>query len=149
MKTTREQLKSIVKECLIEILNEGIGGVHSQPAGRVIVKGIAEQRSNSRRRPAFDPRLDTPLPGNLQPSDELKETIRRNAGGNPLLAEIFTDTAMTTLPEMIAHGDTGSSMGQGGGSVSRDHAPTQQEQFTGTPDEVFGGSSNWADLAFP
>lgn len=154
MKTSRDQLKAIVKECLLEILSEGLGNVQAAayrpPApGGVPIKGrVSEQRSAGQRRPAFDPRLDTPLPEGRQPTDALKEAIQRNSGGNPLMADILADTAMTTLPTMMAHGDTGNPDGSGGPSISRDHATVQQEQFNGMPDEVFGGSSNWADLAF-
>ena len=158
----RSELKSIIKECLVEILNEGLGGQSFGPAsvGQPLVSGaVTEQRMNSaRRRPAFDPKLDTPLGKGRQPTDHLRETIQRESGGNPVLADMLADTAMTTLPAQLAHGDTGTPPpgSRGSSVVSRDHAAVQQEQFNGNPDEVFGeggalrvdGSSHWADLAF-
>ena len=166
MKTSRDQLKALMKEILIEILSEGLGNVPAPranpmprtpggPTGRV---NEQRQAQPGRRRPDFDPRLDTPV-GARTPTDALKEAVKREAGGNPIMADILADTAMTTLPTQLGAGD---SMGQpmvGNGvqaSLSRNHAPTQQEQFHGDPAEIFGeaaqmredGSSHWADLAF-
>jgi len=71
----------------------------------------------------------------------MQETIKRESGGNPIMADIFKDTAMTTLPTMQAHGDTGASAGS---------APMLQEQFNGNPEDVFGEETagRWANLAF-
>jgi hypothetical protein len=149
MKVSRDALKSMVKELLVEVLSEGLGNVQASagrlPApGRPPISAIGEQR---RRQPTFDPRLDTPMGGGRQPSNALREAVKREAGGNPVMADILADTAMTTLPSMLSHGDVG--VLPSGGGVSRDHMPVQQEQFNGTPEEAFGdGASRWADLAF-
>lgn len=149
MKTSREQLKAIVRELLVEVLNEGLGSLQapvgrpSPPApGRMPIVGVAEQRT-VRRKPAFDPRLDTPLAGDRVPTPALRETIKREAGGSALMADILADTAVTTLPTQLAHGDSG--------TPSPGAAPPLQqvEHFHGAPEEVFGdGASRWADLAF-
>lgn len=151
MKTSREQLKMLVKECLLEILNEGLGGAQPMrsPARNPQISGTSAV-SEGRRRQAFDPRLDTPVsrPAPRAP-DPFHEAVKREAGGNPVMAAILADTARTTLPTMMSHGDPSS--GQGSPSMI-----SQQEQFHGTPEEVFGeaammrpdGSSHWADLAF-
>lgn len=147
MKANREQLKEIIRELLIEVLSEGLGNVPRSTSARPVNGSVTEQRRTAPRRPSFDPRLDTPVAPGRQPSDALKEAVRREAGGNPVLADILADTAVTTLPTMLSNGDSGPS--NGGASVSRDHLPTQQEQFHGAPEEVFGdGASRWADLAF-
>lgn len=157
MKTSREQLKALVKELMIEALTEGLGAglqqARTMPIRSASPERVSERRApvNNRQRLAFDPRLDTPIQGRT-PSDALKETIKRESGGNPVMADILADTAMTTLPSQLSHGD---SMG-GSSGISRDHLSTQQEQFHGDPAEVFGeaaqmrddGSSHWADLAF-
>ena len=168
MKTSRDQLKALMKEILVEILNEGLGGVSASPsAGRPqqtsgrspIVGEQAQRQSNGRRKPAFDPNLDTRPSGGFSPSNTLKEAIRIEAGGNPMMADILADTAMKTLPQQLANGDrmgqpsVGSSMSPalfGGGSPG-----AGQEQFNGDPSEMFeggaarsDGSSHWADLAF-
>lgn len=145
MKTSRDQLKAIVKECLLEILSEGLGNVSPQrqlEANQRQISGTSTSRPSQQRRPAFDPTLDrqvTPQRGSLSPA--LKEAIRAESGGNAIMAAIFSDTARTTLPSMLANGDNGA-----GAAVS----PMQQEQFNGTPEQVFGEDSagRWANLAF-
>lgn len=164
MKASRDQLKALMRELLIEILAEGLpigqtgtGMVRPPAPGRAPIQAEGRRLANGRRQPQFDPRLDTPV-GGRTPTDHLKETIRRESGGNPIMADILADTAMTTLPSQLSNGD---SMGGGmpGGpapAMMGQHAPNQQEQFHGDPSEVFGfggqmredGSSHWADLAF-
>lgn len=162
MKATRDQLKALMKELLIEILTEGLGNVPSAsrpPApGRMPINPIAGMQTesrlaNGRRKPAFDPRLDSPVGGGRAPTDALREAVKREAGGNPIMADILADTAMTTLPSQLSHGDAMGSPVPGAGAVP---GMTQQEQFHGDPTEIFGlggqvredGSSHWADLAF-
>lgn len=160
MKASRDQLKALMKELLIEILSEGLGNVQparpSVPTGRIAGTQMEQRLANGRRKPQFDPRLDSPVGGRM-PTDALKEAVKRGSGGNPIMADILADTAMTTLPSQLSQGDSmGQPMVGGRMSVTRDHAPTQQEQFHGDPAEVFGlggqmredGSSHWADLAF-
>lgn len=158
MKMSREQLKALVKECLLELLSEGLGDV-TMPARRetqlprVPIAGRAlESRARvPRGKPDFDPRLDTPVGGGRQPTDALKQAIKQNAGGNPIMESIFADTARTTLPAQLAHGDVGS-LPQADGSMSTGapQGPSQQEQFNGSPEQVFGeeSASRWASLAF-
>lgn len=164
MKASREQLKALMKEIFLEILSEGLpiavttqpGMVRPPAPGRPPISGMqAEQRSGGRRRPTFDPRLDSPVGNGRTPTDALKEAITREAHGNPIMADILADTAMTTLPSQLSHGDSMGQPGLGGPMPSRDHMPGQQEQFHGDPAEIFGGgqpredgSSHWADLAF-
>ena len=149
MKANREQLKGIIKELLIEILSEGLGNVQAAayrpPApGRAPIGAVSSRPVQ--RRHEFDPRIDTPLNGGRSPTSALKEAIRANSGGSKVLADILADTAMTTLPAQMAHGDVGTPPP---GSGASSHALPQQEQFHGAPEEVFGESaSRWADLAF-
>lgn len=155
MKATRDQLKSLVRELLVEILQDGLGpAVGSSPVRPVAAEARRRQAPpTGPRRPTFDPRLDSPV-GSRTPTDALKEAVRLESGGNPILADILADTAMTTLPSQLSNGDA---MGRptGGGTVSRSSAPIQQEQFRGDPTEIFvggevrdDGTSAWADLAF-
>jgi hypothetical protein len=140
MKMTRDDLKVIVKECLLELLNEGLGNAPRR-AGAPIAGLAQERRAPGRRAPAFDPRLDVPLAGGRTPSAALQETIKRESGGNSVMADILADTAATTLPAQLAHGD--SALG------SSFPLPAQQEQFSGSPEDAFGsGADRWADLAF-
>jgi len=158
---SKNALKAIIKECLIEILSEGLGDVSALAArspapGRFPNSGVVESRirgaqvQGQRQKAGFDPRLDTPMSGNRIPSAALKQAVKEGSNGNPILAEMLADTAMTTLPEQLSHGDRPGAPSEGtGGPVSRNSAPIQQEQFSGNPDEIFGGGSGrWADLAF-
>lgn len=143
MKVSRDQLKLLVKECLLELLTEGLGNVDVSAGKRVeprILGTTSEVRT--RNRPAFDPRLDTPATAVRSPTTALKDAIKREAGGNPIMESIFADTARTTLPTQMAHGDSGHGAAAGG--------LTQQEQFNGSPEQVFGEdtASRWANLAF-
>jgi hypothetical protein len=154
MKMSREQLKALVKECLLELLSEGLGDVASAPRRepvppRVPIAGVAESRNRARRVPEFDPRLDTPVGPGRTPTAALKDAIKRNAGGNPIMESIFADTARTTLPAQLAHGDVGA-LPTGGGPAAAPGGPVQQEQFNGEPEQVFGeeAASRWASLAF-
>jgi len=160
MKASREQLKSIMRELFIEILGEALGNIQSPMMHLAGNKSQqVEQRSQiTQRKPKFDPRLDTPVRNNNRVvTDSLKEAIRVESRGNPIMADILADTASTTLASQLANGDRmGQPMVGTGVSVSAGSSPVQQEQFHGNPEEVFGsaaapradGMSHWADLAF-
>jgi len=150
VKLSREHLKELVKECLVELLSEGLGRslvVTPAQSRRQPVPSVSEsfyaKSASARARQApqqkphqFDPRLDTPV-------NSLQEVIKRKSGGNPIMESIFADTAATTLVNQVAHGDSSAT-----GESS--HRPAQQEQFNGAPEEVFGEetASRWAGLAF-
>jgi hypothetical protein len=148
MKTSRDQLKMIVKECLIEILSEGLGNVTSASpqasSNRNLSGSVTEQRRSGPRKLPFNAALDTPRSGR-QATDALKNAVLEVARGNPMMQDMLADTAMTTLPTMLSHGDTGT----GGAGSNVAPGVVQQEQFNGTPEQVFGdGANRWADLAF-
>lgn len=138
MKTSKSELKKIVKECLIEILNEGLGGATMPPG--VIKKTLpindGANITESRKKVTPAPR---------QPTPHLRAAIRAEAGGNPLMEAIFADTASTTLAQQIAFGDV-STPAPG----VKSHGIVQQEQVVGNPEDLFGAeaASKWANLAF-
>lgn len=151
MKIPRKQLKAIIKECLIEILSEGIGnglGSSQQFSGydefeqspQLETKIVREHVSNRRK---FDPRLDTPVVRQLPKQQTvINEMVKNAAGNNPVMASIFADTARTTFVEQTQAPD--SEMHVAGASRI-----TQQEQFSGDPLDVFAESAGrWASLAF-
>jgi len=152
MALSRSELKMLVKEILVEILSEGLGNVQAsasrppRPGGVPIVGSMREGRQQGGRRlPDYDPKLDS------KPNGHLREQIKLNSGGNPIMASILADTASKTLPKLagdrrlgaaaLEEGASGSSSGQG---------IAQVEQINGTPEQVFGEetASRWADLAF-
>ena len=138
MKATRSELKAIVKECLQEILNEGLGAM-PQNTGKMqrpvqqsiyseIQKSTRQQKSETRTR---------------QPSAELREAIRREAGGDKVMASILADTAASTLPMMLQSEGKKHSAPVPGGIA-------EQVVAAAAPEELFGEdvASRWANLAF-
>lgn len=119
MKIKREQLKAIVKECLVELLQEGLGGPHAPVSeGRQALRDYSlEPLPGQARRmvsPGVDPAavrrrtMDLMETGaRPQPSPIIHEAQRQrqqtvsqvvaNAAPNPLMAAIFADTANTTF----------------------------------------------------
>jgi hypothetical protein len=148
MKYTKNELKGLIKECLIELLADGLGqGLTEVARPRQIVERFVNGQTSVSRRRQHDPLLDTPIRRPQQQSHALKEAIRTSSGGDPVMSSILADTARTTLSNMIANGDSrvipevGSSSSPG---------LIQQEQVNGSPEELFGEdtASKWAELAF-
>jgi len=144
-KLSRLQLKALVKECLLEILQEGLGsGVASQARS---LSTVTESRNASQSRQPRRSPLDEPATVHGQrkiSNNTLAEAVRATAGGNALMADILADTAMTTLQSQLA----GEIPTHGGNNASS--RVGHQEQFTGEPADVFGeaAASKWASLAF-
>jgi uncharacterized lipoprotein YmbA len=154
-KMTRMQLKALVKECLIEILQEGLGGA-AVPSAHAVNLPVSESRrqnvnaQRARQNQRVSP-LDLPAYPNQsmsrRPAPSIVEAIKKEARGNSVMADILADTAMTTLPKMLSSSDP---LSEGMSSSGGSSKITQQEQFNGTPEQVFGEevASKWANLAF-
>jgi len=129
MKLSRVELKALVKECLLELLADGLGPI---PQGQV-----AERRAVTQRRPGPPSRTAPTRPSVPAP---VKEAIRRHSGGDPVLAGILADTAATTLPAMLE--------GERRGPVSGDAA--QRAVASVAPEQMFdsGAVDRWSKLAF-
>lgn len=118
-KVTKSQLKSIVKECLLEILKEGLGNsLLNINQETTVPKNVSEKLTRK------------------SPSGSLLTAIKAESRGNPIMAEIFADTAANSLPQML--------------SERSGNSPSADEKFYGNPEDVFGDevSSKWANLAF-
>lgn len=125
-KVNRNTLKEIVKECLVEILAEGLSGNKSQ-LKESYRKNTSEIRSIPKKKP--------------NPSFKKNATnIVNSVTNDPIMASIFSDTAETTLQEQtsaehrspVVGGDTAS-----------------QIASQNDPKDLFSESSqNWAALAF-
>lgn len=152
MKLSRNDLKTLVKECLVEILNEGLGEVqNAAPPPRGPIQDSprrAPMVGEGKRRPHYNnnPALDQPA---IQANAALSEAVRMESHGNPMMADILADTAATTYQSIgstLGVGGSNPVMAQGSLPMSgverlvRDHAP----------EELFGSemTSKWADLAF-
>lgn len=133
---TRSDLKSLVKECLLEILNDGLG-VQTDKNRKF------EQPTHS---PIFQENKKIQSTQNTRrPTRYLQEAVKREAGGDKVMESILADTARTTLATQIAHGDSTTPAP----GTSR-KGVVQQEQISGTPEQIFGEdvASKWASLAF-
>lgn len=154
---TRGQLKSIVKECLLEILTEGLAGGEREAAP---VERMTEARPSAPRRPAAPPRSASPAlnsvvfgSGQQPPKKSGGQTPRRapdaareNAvrshisalTSDPVMSQIFADTAASTLQEQI-HADRG----QGRPDLDSETAPDPLSDAF-----LSESAKNWSMLAF-
>ena len=145
-KINRTLLKEIVKECLVEILLEGI-----EPSGDLMIESSKRTQRNTsnkirtnkmaeiqKRRDLLDSkRVDT-----RSAPPPINENVINGLTDNPLMAEIYKDTANTTLRSQ--------GMSQ--------KAPTKNQYIPGSaeaqaiydkdPSDLFEGANNWAALAF-
>lgn len=150
MKLSREDLKSIVKEALIEILAEGINTSVTQineskrqeiPAQRQHV----QERHNVADKINFLPRgSQQTTPANRRPVAD--KNMIRGMTNDPILQEMLSDTATRGTPiidESHAKGSNHELMVAGAGDTAA------RAMLKSDPTDVFGeSSSKWAMLAF-
>lgn len=151
MKLTKSELKLIVKECLLEILNEGLGGqVASDTQSYQPTKNSFASPGNPQ--PALESRQRQPqqssqsplqLTPRRPPPQHMREVVKREAGGNKVMESILADTAASTLQKMIQNEGRQIPSTAGGGVVEHLVAANR-------PEEIFGDdvTSKWAALAF-
>ena len=170
-KLTKESLKVVVKECLIEILEDGLLGTGPERAstlresrqstrshmsqdrqGRRSIPATGESFSRSRgERVSSRPALDNIRHGaesqmGSQKRERFDSAVRETVSGitnDPIMSEIFSDTARSTLQSQNEAG-----MSQGPSVMEQgDHAARQV--MNSDPISMFGeASQNWATLAF-
>lgn len=138
MKITKGQLKDIVKECLIEILAEGMG-----PSTASSINEVSRSKVPQKLPVSTSAVLRQNASKIKMQSAALKEAIRLESGGNDIMASILADTAEKTLPSMLENDRTKVVPPTSGGSIERVVASHD-------PQELFGEetASKWADLAF-
>lgn len=135
---TKSDLKEIVKECLVEILQEGI---NTDTSERQVFSESASKRESGipSRRSAFDHvswRKET-MPE--KQSVDYSETARQ-LSSDPVLASVLADSANTMREQMMAESR--------GPSVMSGDAAARQAAMS-TPEDLFGSSAGkWATLAF-
>ena len=152
----KEELKSIIKECLIELLAEGLAPSSSQQRmSRSTKKSMGEafnrkpRRSQEaaalRKRSSYLDSIKVGKSGRQNESKPLGKSNMKKITSDPLMQDILADTANTTLV----------SQGTGSGSSRHNqanHAPADkaaQLVQENDPTELFSESAkNWATLAF-
>jgi hypothetical protein len=138
-KVNRSMLKSIVKECLVEILAEGISGGD--------VEELNESFSIAKPQKTFKETMKQTQKQQKQKVvnekfEQSAQKIISQATTDPVMAELLADTAKTTLQE------------QNGADRPNQFTAKPTDSYSrianeSDPMELFGGaSSNWASLAF-
>ena len=142
MKITKSELKSIVKECLVEILNEGLGG--SIGLGNTILKNsFAATPGGQKNGAVFSEKRSENFRNARNPTQHLHAAIAREAGGNKVMESILADTAASTLPKMLENDRQGVAHFEPTGVAERVVAAASPEDILGEE-----AASKWANLAF-
>ena len=131
-KLLRSELKTIVKECLVEILSEGLAS-----SEKTISESVISKKTLPPRRKALD---------NISynKKKKIKKTVlNSNITSDPILNEMLADTAVSTLQEQhAAERKSGSNVQVAGDAAAKLVAESNVE-------DLFGESSTkWASLAF-
>jgi len=137
-KVTRSVLKDMVKECLVEILSEGLVGAseslnESTPTPR-------KRRKQNRIDPETFQKRNKMLREKTASRPQKPAVDVTGLTDDPIMQEIFADTAATTLREQIE--------GKGGKTDYRPHDAAAKVVLEHELDDLFEGSQNWASLAF-
>lgn len=139
-KISRALLKGIVKECLVEILSEGIS---ADPASQSLVerKEHKSKKTVERRMRQEEARLSE----HRKKFETRVEDTVSNVTDDPIMREILSDTAKTTLQEQISNESPGSSHENNLQGLSNPGGAAAGINL----DSIFGSpSQNWADIAF-
>ena len=149
-KLKKSQLKEIVKECLVEILTEGLAG----NASTHLLEPMQEASSRSTRkinRKRMPTRASSPALEKVsyaphhapEPHDRFDNAVTETVGSltsDPMMAAIFADTARTTLQEQSGHDGSP-------GAVSQVESVAPGQNIADL--DIFADSAkNWATLAF-
>jgi hypothetical protein len=151
MALTRSELKEIIKECILEVMLEGInpGGRNERHAVQETTRKPAPQQI-----PVGKKHLDsisfatgaTKVANQAQGRRPVPPAINELASSFPaeqrdIMKQIFEDTARNTLPsQMTADRSPAAALAQRADDVN---GVTNVD-----PMSMFEGASNWADLAF-
>jgi len=143
---TRNDLKDLIKECILEVITEGV----RSERGTAMAAPVRETRQHRIPTPPPPQRkmiggtvLDRPaLPARTQPAPApAPARMVQTLTADPTLQSIFADTAATTLQEQIS-AERGGPVLAGGDAAA--HFASKSD-----PTDLFGAAAaNWAALAF-
>ena len=158
-KMTKSALKRLVKECLVEILAEGLADSPSALVESVQASDTRSGRSMSMglgRRSSLDEAV-RPRSASLDrkvTNKNFEENVSQAVShltDDTVMRSILSDTARTTLQSV---GSQDPSLGQNGAPTSMAGAnPSAGPTIPGDPSQIFesiapGSSDKWAQLAF-
>tara|TARA_R110000824_G_scaffold60853_8_gene162399 strand:+ start:19226 stop:19708 length:483 start_codon:yes stop_codon:yes gene_type:complete len=136
-KVTKKMLKSVVKECLVEILSEGLGdddtGVLVETTSR------RHNKKKSTKRSIYD-QMDEAFEKTPAGTDHVTFSDRANqaakaATSDPILQSILADTAKTTLQEQYQH------------ETQSPQSLMSSDIQTAAPDSLVGGGTAGIDIS--
>jgi len=138
-KVKRSVLKEIVKECLLEILFEGIdsepGYEDEEPIREARTQRRASRPSPSKNLTEAVNKQKTPSGKKHQREKHVTEVVS-SLTDDPLMASIYADTANTTLLEQ----KEGRKPNVDGAAAAVDGVDNMED--------LFEGAGNWAAIAF-
>ena len=140
-KVKRSVLKEIVKECLLEILFEGIDSGEPGYEDEEPIREVRQPRSRtSRPSPRRDLTAAVQETQQRRPRKPIREDRTKEAVSeltdDPMMSAIFADTAQTTLREQVE-----------GRKPTADNAAAVVDNAQDMSD-IFEGAGNWAAIAF-
>jgi hypothetical protein len=137
-KMTKRQLKTIVKECLVEILSEGLAS-----GGKISSSALRENSANRKKRKESIQQEEERLSQHRKKFEVRVDDTVSHVTSDPIMQSILADTAKTTLQEQMSHEGPNSSSTT---LTSGDAAPTPSGINL---DDIFSGpKQNWSELAF-
>jgi hypothetical protein len=146
MRLTKEDLKSIVKECLVEILTEPAINESRSSKSHVSRQTQTDVDPGLARRRAHLESMHVGQSQRAQSQPRVSQNEIRNITSDPVLQSIFADTAqrLTEVQEPAA----------GNGRVTHEQAvmtagdAASKAMLNSDPLDIFDSASKWADLAF-
>jgi hypothetical protein len=151
MKLSREDLKGIVKECLVEILSEGLTQSSTQiNENRVSLKSTMQTQQKQVPRASVTDKISF-LPKSTESVNSPRRTtvdkhVIRAATSDPVLQEMLADTAVRGTP-ILDESKVSSTMHESAIAVQGDIAA--KHMLRSDPTDLFGeASTKWATLAF-
>lgn len=148
-KVTKIQLKGIVKECLLEILSEGMGesNIAAMPStARYNINESKSHKTNARSTEPLRPSLDH-VSYQEEISNERVSEMREDINtltSDPIMQSIFADTHANTASSQAGSKTTSMSEAV---ALQGDRAAKAMAQ--NDPIDVFGDAADkWAALAF-
>ena len=160
---SKQELKEIVKECLVEILSEGIissSNIRESSNDRISSSNKQSQLMsmlNKKRSQVKEdhPRSDNKI-ANKKMDDNLIQAAKMAAGKDNVMASILADTASTTFKQNSQHLVAGENIDLSESNSSLMSQPTHGNDSVSlavansTPEEIFGDDmmDRWASLAF-
>jgi hypothetical protein len=161
---SRGVLKEIVKECLVEILNEGISGNSSLQSSKnrpiseskrinPLLKNIQSKSSQLRAsRSGQNSAKHSEDSDNVTENKSFNRNVTNtvnNLTSDPVLSSIFEDTARTTLQEQRSADSSSSKIVPHFAATMTQGDTAAKVAAQSDPMDIFAGSADkWASLAF-